>query len=64
MNIAILTTSVLALACSATTMVIMYRTAKKLDDTAAKVKGDVETFKAKTDRNLRRVRSALGEMEF
>ena len=63
MNVAILTISSLSLVASVGTLVIMYKTAKKLDAAGKKVKDDVETFKAKTDRNVKRLRATLNEME-
>ena len=63
MQIAILTVSTLSLVCSAGTLIIMSKTAKELNEAKARVENDVETFKAKTDRNVRRVRSMISELE-
>lgn len=63
MNIAILSISSLSLVASVGTLVIMYKTSKKLDVAGKKIKTDVETFKAKTDRNVKRIKAALNEME-
>lgn len=63
MTIAILTVSSLSLVASAGSLFIMARTAKKLDVAGEKVRADVEQFKAKTDRNVRRIKTALAEWE-
>lgn len=63
MKLAILLVSSASLVCSASTLYIMAQTAKKLDAAGQQVKTDVETFKQKTDRNIKRIRSVIEDLE-
>lgn len=63
MNVAILGFSIIGAVTGTASLVIMYQTAQKLDAASQKVKTDVDTFKQKTDRNIKRIKSVLNEME-
>lgn len=63
MNIALLTITSLSLVTSAGCLAVMLKTAHELKIAKTQVESDVATFKAKTDRNIKRLKSALGEME-
>lgn len=64
MQIAILTFSVIGAASGVASLVIMARTAKKLDETGQRVKTDVDGLKTKVNKNAAVLKAALGQMEF
>lgn len=64
MKLAILITSSVSMAASIGTLLIMAKTAHRLDEANKKVTSEVETFKQKTDRNLARIKTTLSQMEF
>lgn len=63
MQIAILTFSIIGAATGTASLLIMAKTAKELKHAKDEVESNVETFKAKTDRNIKRIKSVLSEME-
>lgn len=63
MQIAILTVSSLALGVGIINLAIMAKTAKELHDAKLKIDQDVEAFKQKTDRNIKKLRSTINDLE-
>lgn len=63
MQIAILTVSSLSLIASVGTLAVMVKVAKELKTAKAEVETNVEVFKAKTDRNLARIKRTMSELE-
>lgn len=63
MTTAILAISSLSLACSAGTLYIMHRTAKKLDEAGAELKREVEVVKTKMNRNAVVMKTAISSLE-
>lgn len=64
MNFAILTVSVLSLATSTATLLIMAKTAHELKAAKTQVESEVKDLKTKVNNNARVVKSALSAMEF
>lgn len=64
MNGLILAMSTMSFVTSLGTLVIMAKTAKNLNDTQARLKGEIGEFKDKTDRNVKIIRSAVRDLEF
>lgn len=63
MNVAILTVSTLSLAASVGTLLIMAKTARELQHGKEQVEQEVKVFREKTNRNFKRVKAVLAEME-
>lgn len=63
MNIAILSISSLSLIASVSTLVIMYKTSKKLDAAGQNLKTEVDNVKSNTNAAIRGMRSALDGIE-
>lgn len=63
MQIAILTLSAIGAITGTASLLIMAKTARELQVAKTKVEADVENFKEKTDRNIKRIKTALNELE-